>query len=315
MARNAVQFQKGMSLGDFMARYGTVQQCEGALERWRWPGGFLCPGCGHGQAHRLRTRHLRQCAACRAQTSRTSQTLFAGTKLPLTVWFLAIYLLSQAKHGIASLERARSLGVSANTAWLVRHKLMQAMLERDARRPLSGAVQLDDAYWGGRRRGYKRGRGSRGKSPLVAAVELDPDGHPRRMRFSRVRGFRRRELARWSQRHLVAGTHVVSDGLRCFAGVTAAGCTHQPVIMNRPDQQRRRRALQCLDTVLGNVKNALHGTHHAIAHKHLPRYLAEFSYRFNRRFDLSSLPARLAFAAAHTPPMPYRLIKLAEPHW
>jgi hypothetical protein len=231
------------------------------------------------------------------------------------VWFLAIYLLTQAKNGIASLELARSLGVSPNTAWLLRHKLMQAMLERDAKRRLTGAVQLDDAYWGGRRRGYKRGRGSRGKRPLVAAVELDPEGHPHRMRFTCVRGFRRRELVRWSQRFPVPGTHVLSDGLRCFSGVTASGCTHQSVILNRPDQQRRRRALKWLNTVLGNLKNALQGTHHAIAQKHLPRYLAEFSYRFNRRFDLSALPARLAFAAARTPPMPYRLIKLAERHW
>jgi hypothetical protein len=70
-----------------------------------------------------------------------------------------------------------------------------------------------------------------------------------------------------------------------------------------------------VDTLLGNVKNAIHGTCHGIRPKHLPRYLAEFSYRFDRRFDLASMLARLAAAAAQTPPMPYRLVQLAEAHW
>lgn len=78
---------------------------------------------------------------------------------------------------------------------------------------------------------------------------------------------------------------------------------------------KRRRTLKWVDTMLGNVKNALHGTYHAIAHKHLPRYLAEFRYRFNRRYDLAAMLKRLAIAASQTPPMPYRLVKLAEPHW
>jgi hypothetical protein len=67
--------------------------------------------------------------------------------------------------------------------------------------------------------------------------------------------------------------------------------------------------------MLGNVKNAIHGTYHAIAHKHLPRYLAEFCWRFNRHFDLANLLPRLAVAATRTQPMPYPLIKLAESHW
>ena len=78
---------------------------------------------------------------------------------------------------------------------------------------------------------------------------------------------------------------------------------------------RGRQVLNWVDTMLGNVKNAIHGTYHAISTKHLPRYLAEFSYRFNRRYDLAGILARLATTAAHTTPMPYRFVKLAEVHW
>lgn len=314
MAKNRVQFQKSMSLSQFMSAYGTEAQCQEALFGWRWPKGFVCPACGQPGGHALKSRRLIQCKSCRHPCSLTSGTIFAATKLPLRVWFQGLYLITQAKNGISALELSRSLGISDNSAWLIKHKLMQAMKEREAGRALSGLVQLDDAYWGGKR-GGKSGRGARGKRPLVAAVQTDEEGHPQRMRFSCVSGFRLREIARWSKAHLSPDTTVTSDGLWCFAAVTDNGCAHRPVPMNRPDKTKRRKALKWVDTMLGNVKNALHGTYHAISLKHLPRYLAEFCYRFNRRHDLFAMLKRLAIAATQTASMPYRLIKLAEPNW
>ena len=204
MPKNRVQFQRGMSLSQFMVRYGTEAQCEQALFAWRWPAGFICPECGHG-GHCVLGRGLFQCHRCRRQTSLTAGTLLAGTKLALTQWLLAIYLLTQSKTGISALNLSRQLGVCYNSAWLLKHKLMQAMREREQGRLLAGVIQLDDAYWGGRRRGYKRGRGTRGKTPFVAAVATDPaSGKPLTMRMDRVRGFRRREIGRWSRKHLAA---------------------------------------------------------------------------------------------------------------
>jgi transposase-like protein len=315
MPKNVVQFQRGMSLSDFLAQYGTEAQCEQALFAWRWPQGFVCPECGYG-GHCVLGRGLYQCHRCRRQTSLTAGTLFAGTKLALTKWLLAIYLLTQAKNGISAMDLARQVGVCYNSAWLMKHKLMQAMLEREQGRKLTGVIQMDDAYWGGRRRGYKRGRGTRGKTPFVAAVATDPEtGKPLSMRMDRVKGFRSRELGRWSRKHLAAGAHVRSDGLSCFAAVTKAGCSHESLVTSGPKGRQRRAALVWVDTMLGNVKNAIQGTYHAIRAKHLPRYLAEFTYRFNRRIDLAGMVSRLGAAAAHTPPMPYRLVKLAEAHW
>lgn len=315
MPKNKVQFQQGTSLREFMVRYGLPEQCEQALFAWRWPQGFVCPECGHSGHCVLKSRRLLQCNACARQTSVTAGTVFASSKLPLTVWFLAMHLVTQAKSGISSLALSRQLGISQNSAWLMKQKLMQAMLEREAARPLTGLVQLDDAYWGGRRHGYKRGRGTRGKTPFVAAVQTDAAGHPQRMSLNRVKGFCSKAIERWSQARLAAGTTVCSDGLACFAAVSTAGCEHTPTVMSGPGTARRRRVLTWVDTMLGNVKNAIHGTYHAIAAKHLPRYLAEFSYRFNRRYDLAGMLARLATAAAQTPPMPYRFVKLAEVHW
>ena len=93
MAKNKIQFQQGFSLQEFIAQYGSEQQCQQALFQWRWPKGFQCPACGHDQCYELKTRLLFQCCRCRVQTSITAGTIFDSTKLPLATRFLGIYQL------------------------------------------------------------------------------------------------------------------------------------------------------------------------------------------------------------------------------
>ena len=313
MQRNRVQFQKGLSLGAFLQRYGSEPQCAEAIFKARWPRGYRCRACGSRSHCRLRTRKLFQCNTCKHQVSLTAGTLFASTRLPLTTWFLAIHLLTQSKHGISSLELARQLGVSQNTAWQLKHKLMQAMRERDERVPLAGIVQVDDAYWGGQRHG-QRGRGAAGKTPFVAAVEVTADGRPHKLRMSCVKGFRKAVLRSWAARHLRPGTRVHSDGLACFRGVAEAGCEHLATVTGGGPASCEQPRLRWVNTMLGNVKRSIDGTYHAIDAKHVPRYLGAFSYRFNRRYQLADLVPRLVYASANTPPMPGRLLKLDEPY-
>lgn len=316
MAKNHIQFQKGLSLPQFFDLYGTEAQCAETLFKWRWPQGFVCPECEHAAGYsEVKTRGLLQCKHCRHQTSLTAGTIFASTKLPLTIWFLAMYLLTQQKNAISALELKRQLGVSYNTAWSIKHKLMQTMLERDADRQLTGVIEIDDAYWGGECHGQTPGRGSPNKTPFVAALAKTFDGHPVALRLSVVEGFRKTELAAWTEQFVHPDSIVVSDGLSCFNGVAAVGVEHQPVVTGGGAASMELEDFRWLNTVLGNVKNALHGTYHKVSPQHLPRYLAEFCYRFNRRFDLAAMLPRLGVAAVRTPPMPYRLLKLAEVHW
>jgi transposase-like protein len=187
VAKNVVQFQKGLSEAAFRSQYGTEEQCRAALFSWRWPQGFVCPKCGGTHSIVLRTRPIQQCSTCRHQVSLIAGTIFHATKLPLTTWFAAIYHLTQGKSGLSSLDLARRLGVSHYTAWKIQHKLMQVMLERDQDKPLTGErIEVDDAYIGGERSGGKRGRGSAGKTPFVAAVETTAEGKPVRVKFSRT---------------------------------------------------------------------------------------------------------------------------------
>ena len=137
--------------------------------------------------------------------------MFHWTKLPLTVWFLAIYHLTQSKGGMSSVELARRLGTRQPTAWLIKHKLMAAMAAREAEKPkLAGRVEMDDAYLGGQRAGGKRGRGAAGKTPFVAAVETTAERKPRRLRLTVVKGFRKKEIATLAKRDLAAGSNVVA---------------------------------------------------------------------------------------------------------
>jgi len=313
MSKNAIQFQKGFSLPDFFATYGTEEQCEKALFDCRWPNGFVCPQCGHKEYCVLKTKKLYQCNHCHHQTSLTSGTIFADTKLALTTWFLAIFLLTQTKNGISALELKRQLGVSYCTAWSIKHKLMQVMKEHDEKQPLVGNIQLDDAYWGGERHGGKRGRGAPHKVPFVAAVATNEEQHPIAMRFTKLKSLSRAEIGRWARAHLHPSCVVISDGLDCFAAVTEAGCEHRPIVTGGGAHSVKHEEFTWVNTMIGNVKRSLNGTYHKVSEKHLPRYLGEFNYRFNRRFDLAGMFVRLLYVAVRTPPMPLRLLTLAEP--
>ena len=311
MSRNSVQFQKGLSLAAFNESYGTETQCRAALFQIRWPQGFVCPACGNATYCELGTRALYQCHKCHHQTSLIAGTLFENTKLPLSTWYLAIYLLTQHKSGVSALQLSRDLGVRYTTAWTMKHKLMQVMLEHEREKMLFDRIEIDDAYLGGERAG-KTGRGSPNKVPFIAVVQTTKDQQPVAIQLRRVKGFRKTALANYAQTSLRPGSRVWSDGLSCFTAVADAGCMHIPLVTGGGRLSAKDPTFKWVNTVLGNVKNAITGTYHSVSRKHAPRYLAEFEYRFNRRYNLPAMIERLAFVAARTPPMPYKLITMAE---
>ena len=190
--KNPIQGQKGMSLNQFLEKYGSEAQCEEALERFRWPDGFVCPSCDCRQFCRVWHGRVRtfQCNACHKQVTLTSGTLFHSTKLPLTLWFQAIYFLSQTKNAISTMELMRRLGICYRSAWRMRHKLIQAMVEQEEPRRIGGRVELDDAYLGGERTGGSVGRGSENKVPFVAAVQTDAQRRPQRVLLTKIPSFK-----------------------------------------------------------------------------------------------------------------------------
>ncbi|QPN60311.1 IS1595 family transposase [Synechococcus sp. CBW1002] len=314
MARNGIQFQKGLSLPEFQRLYGTEEQCEAALEKARWPDGFRCPRCNgheHGLVYGRRLKRY-QCRNCGHQTTLTAGTILQATKLPLTNWFLAFYLIGQAKNGISSLELSRHLGVNYDTAWLLHNKILRAMSEREEEYLLRGKIQIDDAYLGGERTGGKVGRGSENKIPIVAAVSLNESGHPIHAKIAPVNSFSSEAIANWSLNNLTPGSDVLSDGLACFRAVTTANCHHKANVTTgkHPNDLPQFR---WINTLLGNLKTSFNGTFHAFNFdKYAKRYLGGFCFRFNRRFAMAEMTERIANAVCCCMPCTERDLRLAE---
>ena len=313
MAINHVQFQKGPSMAEFLDKYGTQKKCHAALVASRWPEGFRCPCCGD-ERHSTFVRESRQywqCHRCRHQTTATAGTIFEASKLPLTRWFLAMHLMTQAKNNVSALELKRHLGVRYKAAWLMKHKLLQVMAEREDRRVLDGRIEIDDAYLGGEKPG-KPGRGSENKVSFVVAVQTTAEGQPVLACLSRI-PFTKEALEAWAHKTLAAGAQVVSDGLGCFKGVAGEVASHTAITVGSGRQAAAHPEFRRVNTVLSNLKTAISGTYHAFKFaKYAHRYLAEVQYRFNRRFDLNSILSRLVRVAALTRPRPEPMIRLAE---
>jgi hypothetical protein len=135
---------------------------------------------------------------------------------------------------------------------------MEAMSERETKYTLSGQVPVDDAYFGGELSGGKAGRGSENKAPFVAALSLDEEGHPLRVKLTPVSGFTSKAIADWAKANLTPGCAVISDGLACFAAVIEAGCEHQAIIVGGRKSKDVPEFLW-VNTILGNLKTSLGG--------------------------------------------------------
>jgi transposase-like protein len=303
MRRNRIQFQDGLTLDEFNTQYGTDEQCKDAFEKTRWPDGVQCPKCESSKHYVINRGNCRiyQCCNCRAQTSLTAGTIFNSTNIQLRLWFQLIYLIVTTKTGISNLELKRKIGVTDTTLGRMRAKLQQVMYERELSTKLNSLVQVDDSYMGGEHLGGKAGRGSENKIPFIAAVQINESGGPVYVKIEPVKTFSNEEVLAWANRSLVPGTIVVSDGLACFSAVTDIGCIHEPHVVGTKQKSTSMECFLWINTVLGNLKTSISGTYHAVDFKRNAfRYFAEFTYLFNRRFDLSGIMPRLIRGCAIT---------------
>ena len=145
------------SLKEFQARFRDDEACRQYLIACRWPDGFRCAGCRQSVAFELARRGLWQCKACGQQTSVTAGTALHRTRLPLTVWFWAAYLVTTHTPGLSAVQLQRQLGISYETAWALLHKLRRVMVNPE-REPLRDKVEVDETYLGGPEAGLKGGR-------------------------------------------------------------------------------------------------------------------------------------------------------------
>jgi transposase-like protein len=300
-------------LPTFLKQFGTDEACRDYLFRERWPDGFRCRACGHSEAWALTRRNIYECTACGQQHSLLKDTIFEQTKTGLATWFLAIYLVTSSKRGISAMELKRQLGLgSYQTAWSWLHKIRKAMLRPD-RKPLAGRVEADETYLGAAKPG-RPGRGAAGKALVAGAVEAGR-GKARgrrlgRLRLARLPDAKAKSLQGFLAANVAPPATVATDGWAGYSGLPAAGYDHEPVSLSASWGDAVLR-LPAIHLVFSLAKRWLLGTHHgAVSTKHLPAYLDEYVYRFNRRTAkrLSHGFARLVEQAVQTRPSTYRAI-------
>ena len=142
-----------ITFADFQERFKTEEQCQAYLFRQRFPNGFVCPSCGAKEYYPVYRRNLCQCKKCRKQTSVTAGTVMHRTHLSLVLWFWAIYLCVNDKRGISASQLSKMLEIGYESAWYLLKRIRKAMGQRDANYLLSGLMEMDESFFGGRKPG------------------------------------------------------------------------------------------------------------------------------------------------------------------
>ena len=298
------------SLPEFQRMFPDDGACAAYLEALRWPEGFVCPRCGGTEFWRMKQARL-LCRACRRQCSVTVGTIFQDSRLPLTLWFRAMWHLTSQKNGASALGVQRVLGLgSYQTAWAWLQKLRRAMV-RPGRDDLAGAVQVDETYVGGEKSG-KSGRGAAGKSLVLIAAQIEK-GRIGRIRLQQVANASGAVLLEAVQTMVCPGSTVQTDGWGGYSQFSKHGYVHEVV---RESAEMGENLLPACHQTASLLKRWILGTHQgAVSHEHLAYYLDEFTFRFNRRKSHSrgKLFYRLAQQAVLVEPAPYSTLVKRHP--
>lgn len=297
---------RDLSLKQFIRKFSTDEACLEAIFQARWPRGFVCPRCQHNGGFRLSGRRTIQCASCRRQTSITSQTIFHGSHIQLVDWFLAIYLVSQDKGGVSATRLASQLDMHYPTAWYLLQRLRFAMSTREENLTLAGYIELDEAFFGGKRRNSRTRKGpkkptekkmqvfvmveSEGKQAGNLVMQVIKDGT-----YGTLKEIVAKKVDADPPGHQFRG-----DGWQAHECVMT--CGHHIEMGHIPNHMQDSE-LPCLSLATAHAKRFLLGTFHQFCKRHLQRYLDEFCYRWNRRHLEGQLASHLLSACALSPRM------------
>jgi transposase-like protein len=283
-------------------RFSDESACRAYLSALRWPEGFVCPSCQGRQSVEIR-RHLWRCLGCWREVSVIAGTTFQDSKLPLTVWFRAMWQITSQKNGVSALGLQRVLGLgSYKTAWTVLHTLRRALV-RPGRERLHGLVEVDEAYWGGQEDNV-RGRQTYEKALIAIAAEAEGEGMGR-IRLRHIPDISRATLHGFIAEAIEPGSTVQTDGLQADRELN--GYVHDRRVQKHQPEEAAH-LLPRAHRVVSLLKRWLLGTHQgAVGTDYLQDYLNEFTFRFNRRTSASrgKLFYRLAQQAVQVAPTTY----------
>lgn len=272
-----------LSLLDFQKRFPDEGSCWVELVRIRWPKGRKCPKC-HRPMGFVQTRRLFQCGACRLQTTATAGTMFHQSHLPLHKWFWGIYLMATSPKGVSMRYLQKHLGIkSYRAAWLMGHKIRHAMLQREDLYKLKGTVQVDDLQIGYQSPEHRRKIRKDTRTRFLMGVQEGTKGNPRFVTFEQLASYFKDDLLNKIDKAIEKGSTLKSDAKQGFASAKDRGYQLDPVHFSK-DPKTAKEHLKWIHWISSNIKRGLVSTYHGCFPKYRKAYLAEFAYRFNRRY-------------------------------
>jgi transposase-like protein len=269
-----------MDMGKMMIESDTESECRAYMEELRWPDGIECPRCKGRTISRIKARDQFDCDSCRYQFSVMSGTIFHDSHLPLPKWFIATFLLCESRKGMSANQMKRILGVSYKTAWYLCHRIRAAMHEQHLQ-PLTGTVEVDETWVGGR----EHGQGQKRQKEVVIGIRQRGG----ELRFFHAADCKSGTLAKYIRENISAESVDVieTDDYPAYpkamirAGVH--GTKHKTINHSKGVYVRGDVYTNTVENAFSLLKRGVIGSWHKISAKHLPAYLDEMTFRFNNR--------------------------------
>ncbi len=291
---------KTYTIKDFENDFPTDDACLEFLKNIRWPKGIFCEKCQRVTNHYKRVAiKAYSCEFCGNLVSPTADTIFHKSPTPLLSWFHAMFLMSTTKTGISAKQLERELGVTYKTAWRMFSQIRRLMAQ--GVNPLSGQVEVDETYIGGKREG-KRGRGASGKTPVMGMVERQGNAIAKV-----VPNVKANTLLPMIERNIAKqGTTVFTDELGSYNHVAKLGYTHEVVLHAAKQYVSGFAHVNTMESLWSNTKRGIDGVNHSVSPLHLQSYLDSYLFRYNHRKDeqpmfLSLLERVASLATAEQP--------------
>lgn len=269
------------SFQDFIAEYPDDKACLDKIMSMKFGDEPSCPGCGADtKFHRISKRRAYACQHCGHHVYPCVDTPFEKSRTSLQKWFFAMYLFTASKNGVSAKELQRQLKVTYKTAWRMADELRKLMAQSDDHEPLSGEIELDETYVGGRKPKVKgfTGRGAKGKTIVFGMVQRDG-----MLRAGPVPNVKRATLEPLIARNIQRGSTIFTDEFSAYANLREFGYRHEKVSHSTKEYVRGDVHVNTLEGYWSIVKRSIRGTHVHVSSKHLWKYISEFSYRYNMR--------------------------------
>jgi len=266
------------SMLELSQHFKNEQTCRKHLEQIRWGNKPECPHCNHNKIYIFKDKRTFKCADCKRKFTVTVGTVFENTNLPLTKWFMAIYLILNHKKGISSLQLGRDIGITQKSAWFVNHRLRELTRTRKSS-PLSGIVEVDETYIGGKESNKPKAQRSKftTKTTVFGMLERNKE-----VRVKVVSNPGVKTLVPEILKNIRPDTYVISDGYHGYKRLSGY-YIHLSVEHQAGEYVRGIAHTNTIEGFWSHLKRSITGIYHYISPKHTQRYCDASAFRYNTR--------------------------------